>query len=87
MVKEFKYLGYKLSTKGVKVDEEKIRPILEAKRPKDVKELKSFLGAVTFYARFIKNLSKISNPLYALLKKGSKWRWTEQCEESFLKLN
>ena len=63
MQKSVKYLGYVLTTEGIKPDEEKIKPIINAVKPVNIHELRSFLGAVTFYARFINNLSKIASPL------------------------
>ena len=77
MKREVKYLGFFLSNRGLRPNPEKIRPIVEAQKPSQPEELRTFLGAVTFYARFLKNLSRLTSPLYELLKKNVKWNWTE----------
>ncbi|XP_062605742.1 uncharacterized protein K02A2.6-like [Saccostrea cucullata] len=45
--------------------------------------LRSFLGIVNYYARFIPNLSTVLHPLYNLLEKDRKWCWSKDCEEAF----
>ncbi|XP_063830254.1 uncharacterized protein K02A2.6-like [Ostrinia nubilalis] len=84
MVDEVKYLGYLISKEGIKVDPEKVEAIKKIPRPRDVSELRSFLGLVNFYAKFVKNLSFILAPLYTLLKKNVPWRWNKEQEISFL---
>ena len=83
MQTEVNYLGIKFGKEGIKTSKEKVKPIIDADRPENVKDLRSFLGAVTFYSKFIKNLSKMLNPLNKLLKKDAEWKWTTECEESF----
>ena len=86
MVKEVEYLGVILGASGIKPDPKKLQPIIDAPPPNNVKDLRSFLGAVTFYSKFLKNLSNVSSCLNALLKKDCKWEWTEQCKTSFEKI-
>ncbi|CAK1598289.1 unnamed protein product [Parnassius mnemosyne] len=86
MVDEVKYLGYIISKDGIKVDPDKVAAIVKIPRPKDVSDLRSFLGLVNFYAKFIKNLSTTLAPLYGLLKKGVTWDWDRSCEDSFKKI-
>ena len=83
MTKEVRYLGLRLGANGIKPDPQRVKPVLDAEPPKNVKEMREFLGAVTFYSRFIKNLSKMARPLNELLKKNQEWQWTEDCERSF----
>ena len=56
------------------------------KRPENVTELKSFLGLVNYYGKFIKDLSTVANPLNKLLRGNEKWLWSQSCEKAFLKL-
>jgi hypothetical protein len=51
--------------------------------PKDVSDITSFMGLVGYYRRFIKGFSKIGSPITALQKKGTKFMWTQRCEEIF----
>ena len=83
MMTSIQYLGVELSGDGVKTVKEKVDPVLKAPRPQNTGELRSFLGAVTFYARFVADMSKVAAPLYRLLQKGQKWQWTAAEEGSF----
>jgi hypothetical protein len=84
LVKEVKYLGHILTREGVKPNVEKIKAILDAPPPQNVTQVKSFVGMVMFYSKFLKNLSEILTPLYLLLHKGTKFEWTEKCQKAFL---
>jgi hypothetical protein len=81
--KQIHYLGHVLSKEGVAVDPDKIRSIMEWPTPRDVSDIRSFLGLAGYYRIFIKDFSKIGCPITALQKKGTKFLWTQQCEERF----
>ena len=85
-VSSIEYLGFIIDGTGIHKTEEKVKAIREAKVPENVKELQSFLGLVTFYGKFIKDLATIAHPLYNLLKKGTEWHWSEECQSSFEKV-
>ena len=57
--------------------------VLKAPRPCNVAELRSFLGLVNCYNRFLPNLSTVVYPLNQLLENNHQWKWTEQCETAF----
>ena len=78
-------LGHVVSSKGIEVDKSKIELISNLPTPKYVKDVRSFLGHVGFYKRFIKDFSVISKPLCNLLTKENVFEWTEQCEKAFVK--
>ena len=63
MVQEGIVLGHRVSSKGIEVDRAKIAIIEKLPPPKNVKEIRSFLGHAGFYRRFIKDFSKLSKPL------------------------
>jgi hypothetical protein len=81
--KKIHYLGHVLFEEGVEVDLEKIKSIMEWPTPKDVSDIRSFMGLAGYYRRFIKGFSKIGCPIIALQKKGTKFPWTQKCEEIF----
>ena len=67
-----KFLGHCISAKGIQPTLEKVEAIRKASEPSDVTQLKSFLGAVNYYGKFLPDLSSILAPLYKLLKKDVK---------------
>ncbi|KAL5503444.1 hypothetical protein EMCRGX_G010396 [Ephydatia muelleri] len=63
--------------------QEKLQAIVDAPAPKDVSQLKSFLGLVNYYSKFLPHLANTLAPLYALLKKHQQWCWGAEQEEAF----
>jgi hypothetical protein len=70
-------LGHNVSSKGIKVDPAKIEVIIKLPPPKTQKEVRSFLGHVRYYRRFIENFTKIVAPMFGLLIKDVDFVWTE----------
>lgn len=85
LCREITYLGHHVSEAGVKPDPNKIEVIKNIQVPKNSKQLKSFLGLIGYYRKFIENFSAIAKPLHNLLKKNQKFEWTEECQRSFKK--
>jgi hypothetical protein len=65
------------------VDLKKVTAILDWKAPKVVRGIKSFIGMVGYYRRFIEGFSKIARPLTALLAKKVEFKWTPTCQKFF----
>jgi hypothetical protein len=65
------------------VDPKKVTTILDWKTQKDVRRIKSFIGMVGYYRRFIEGFSKIARPMTALLAKKVEFKWTPACQKSF----
>nr|GEZ93723.1 reverse transcriptase domain-containing protein [Tanacetum cinerariifolium] len=83
MVKEGIVLGHKISKKGIEVDKAKIEVISKLPLPTTVKGIRSFLGHAGFYRRFIKDFSKISQPMTHLLEKNSPFIFSNECIQAF----
>nr|AAK92604.1 Putative retroelement [Oryza sativa Japonica Group] len=83
---EVKFLGHVISAGGVAVDPSNVESVTNWKQPKTVSEIRSFLGLAGYYRRFIENFSKIAKPLTRLLQKDVKYKWSEECEQSFQEL-
>ncbi|CAG9106017.1 unnamed protein product [Plutella xylostella] len=81
--KQIKFLGYVIDSDGIRVDPEKVKPILKMIPPKDTSQLRSFLGMVNFYGKFIDKLSHTLAPLYELLKKDRVWVWGSEQMAAF----
>ena len=80
---EVEFLGHRLSGSGVSTSSKKVEAVQLAPVPTNVQQLRSFLGMVNYYGKFIPNLSSILHPLNALLKQNQKWKWTRDCQRSF----
>ncbi|XP_062704675.1 uncharacterized protein K02A2.6-like [Aedes albopictus] len=77
------FLGHIVDGDGLHKDPEKVRAIMDVARPANVKLLREFLGMVTYYSKFIPNVSATLSPLYRLLKKDVNYEWTSDCEAAF----
>ena len=69
MVQHGIVLGHEISRKGIKLDKAKVEIIAKLLIPRCMKDIRSFLGHVGFYRRFIRNFSKIARPLTNFLAK------------------
>jgi len=56
---------------------------MEWETPRNVDEVRSFMGLIGYYRRFIKNFSHVYYPITSLQRKGKKFGWTEECATSF----
>ena len=79
------FLGHVIDDKGIHPVPSKVKAIQDAPRPKNVAELKSYLGLLTYYGKFMPSLSTHLAPLYHLLKSNVKWKWSADQERAFLK--
>ena len=75
-----------VTKEGISVDPEKIEAIEDWSVPKDVTDVRSFMGITGYYRRFFEGFSRIANLITSLQKKGKKFDWNQKCEESFKKL-
>ena len=73
-------MGHQIDAEGLRATKEKLEAILSAPSPKNVQELRSFLGLLNYYGKFIPNLASLIHPLNALLHHDCKWKWSEECE-------
>lgn len=78
------YLGHKIDAEGLNPTEDKLAAIRDAPKPKDVTALKSFLGLIMFYSRFMPHHPTILAPLHNLLKKDTPWTWSKVEEDAFI---
>eukprot|EP00257_Ricinus_communis_P025114 XP_025012528.1 uncharacterized protein LOC107260976 [Ricinus communis] len=83
---DFTVYGYVVSSRGIEVDKSKIDVIKSLPYPASVREVHSFLGHAGFYRRFIKDFSKVAQPLCRLLQKDVEFVLDESCKEAFDKL-
>ena len=77
------YLGHMIDQYGLRPLKEKIEAIQKAPEPKNVSELKSYLGLLTYYSKFLFNMAQVLAPLYKLLRKDVHWRWADEEKKAF----
>jgi hypothetical protein len=80
---EITFLGYKISTQGIHMDQEKISAIEQWTIPSTVKQVRQFLGLANFYRRFIRNFAITAQPLTNLTKKNETFTWNQEQEIAF----
>ncbi len=83
MQPRIEYLGHILDENGRHPTAEKVQAIQDAPTPKDVMQLRSFLGILTYYWKFLPNLASNLTPLYSLLGKNKRWVWGAEQDKVF----
>ena len=77
------YLGNVMDSQGLHPTPEKVRAIQDAPRPENIAQLKLYLGLLTYYSKFLPNLSSVFAPLYQLLRHKECWHWMGKQNISF----
>ena len=77
------FLGHVITENGIATDPEKIESVESWPVPRNLTELRSFLGLSSYYRRFVKNFALIAAPLHALTGKGIRFQWTSACQAAF----
>ena len=72
---EVRYLGYVVNKQGLKPDPDRISAIQKMPEPQNISELRSFLGAINFYSKFVNNMRALRGLLDELHKTDVKWHW------------
>ena len=85
-VKKVKFLGHIISEQGIEIDPSKTEAISNFPPPKEISELRRFLGMVNHVAKFIQNLAELTKPLRDLLKKEIDWIWGQLQSDAFDKI-
>ena len=85
-MREVEFLGVVIGLEGIKMEEGKVKGVLEWPMPKSVKDVQKFLGLANYYRQFIEGFTTVARPLHDLVKKDKKWEWTEREERAFKEL-
>ena len=84
--KEIPYLGHYISGEGIRPDPVKLAGIKDWPPPRTVSELRSYLGLVGYYRRYMRDFSLVARPLNDLLRKDATWKWEEPQKHAFQEL-
>jgi hypothetical protein len=80
------FLGFVVSSKGMQVDEEKVKAIQEWPTPTNAAQVRIFHGLESFYRRFVRDFSTIAAPLTEVMKKNVAFAWGQAQEEAFTEI-
>jgi hypothetical protein len=80
---EVDFLGFIISTEGIRIDPEKVKSIQEWPIPKTVKDVQAFLGLANYLRKFIEGFSRMSKSLTELTKKDTPFQWSQQRHKAF----
>lgn len=80
---EIVFLGHTISERGVMPEKTRLDNIVQFRKPRNVKQLRSFLGVCGYFRRFLPNFSRLMEPLRELLKKDTRWAWNSMHDEAF----
>ena len=80
------YLGHLLTPDGIRPNPDCVAAVRDYSAPTSVKGVRQFLGLASYYRRFVKNFSRIAQPLHNLTQKGAPFHWSPECGEAFLLL-
>ena len=75
-----------MSASGVSVDPQKVEVVMNWERLNSIFKIRSFLGLVGYYMRFIEDFSRLATPMTRLTRKGVKFEWDDLCEKAFQEL-
>jgi hypothetical protein len=84
-VSKIKYLGYYIDGRGISPDVDRIQVLKKAEKPKTCAQLRSFLGFMQYYSKFVPNFSKIAQPLFDVLTEEH-WTWSKEADVAYTSL-
>jgi len=76
-VRKIGFLGVVIEPNGIEIEKEKVEGVLSWPEPKNVKDVRKFLGLANYYRRFIKDFARVARPMNMLTRKDEKWQWEE----------
>ena len=77
------WCGHRISASGLEQNEDKVKAVNDAPAPKNVSELRSWIGMVTYYHKFLPDLASKLQPLYKLLQRNTRWEWSTAQQQAF----
>jgi len=85
-VRKIGFLGVVIGPNGIEIEKEKVNGVLSWPEPKNVKDIRKFLGLTNYYRRFIKDFTQVARLMNVLMRKDVKWQWGQEQQKAFDKL-
>ena len=83
MRRSVEFLGYVVSSDGIATDSKKTEAVQQWPVPRNIKEVRGFVGLCSYYRKFVPNFASIAEPLHALTRKNTRFSWTSDCQVAF----
>jgi len=80
------FLGVVIGPNGIEMEKEKVEGVLSWPQPKNMKDVRKFLGLANYYRRFIKDFTRVARPMNMLMRKDKKWTWGDSQQKAFEEL-
>ena len=80
------FLEVIIESNGIEIEKEKVDGVLSWPEPKNMKDVRKFLGFTNYYRRFIKDFTQVARPMNILMRKNVKWQWRKKQQQAFDKL-
>jgi len=77
-VRKIEFLGVVIGPNGIEMEKEKVEGVLSWSEPKNIKDVRKFLGLTNYYQRFIKDFTQVARLMNMLTRKDVKWQWGEE---------
>ena len=85
-IQKIGFLGVIIGPNGIEIEKEKMDGVLSWPKPRNVKDIRKFLGLANYYRRFIKDFTRVARPMNMLMRKDIKWQWEDKQQQAFDKL-
>ena len=82
-VRRVGFLEVVIEPNGIEIEKEKVGGVLSWPEPKNVKDVRKFLGLTNYYRRFIKDFAQVARPMNILTRKDVKWKWGSEQQKAF----
>jgi len=82
-VRKIGFLDIIIGPNGIEMKKEKVDRVLSWPKPKNIKDIRKFLGLANYYRRFIKDFARIARPMNMLTRKDVKWQWGQEQQQAF----
>lgn len=82
-VSQVRYLGFIVNQEGLHIDSDKVAAVVDYPAPRNIRQLRRFLGMASWYRRFFPDFATVTEPLTLLTEKSQEWRCAVEQERSF----
>ena len=83
---EVEYLGHVITPVGLRPNSKLVEAVRDYSPPKNIQELRRFLGLTSYYRRFVNQFAKVAEPLHRLTRKNAVFQWSQECQTAFEEL-